>query len=49
MLRELIPKIGLRANIYNKILLEKQAKQQIPEVVKIISLNNFNLYYNYFI
>ncbi|KAE9528518.1 hypothetical protein AGLY_012089 [Aphis glycines] len=32
MLRELIPKIGLRANIYNKISLEKQAKQQILEV-----------------
>ncbi|XP_025201441.1 uncharacterized protein LOC112598971, partial [Melanaphis sacchari] len=32
MLKELIPKIGLRAKIYNNILLEKQTKQQIPEV-----------------
>jgi len=46
MLRELIPKIGLKSKIYNNILLEKQAKQQIPEVVKIISLKYLNYLYS---
>lgn len=28
MLKELIPKIGIRANVYNNILLEKKIKNQ---------------------
>jgi len=42
VLKELIPKIDLRAKIYNNILFEKNQKQQISEVIKIIYLNDYN-------
>jgi len=38
MLKELIPKMGLRANIYDYILLEKQKKQQTSELVRVVNL-----------